>query len=163
MKIELENMLDDCAAELEDIEQRIENMDTLDKGRRYLTNYGLIRACGTVEFVYRSIIVDYFEQQLSNNRINTYLDSTIRQGSNSAKYENMKKLLKNFDDQWSLNFSNMLKERDDGQRLISAANSLVNNRHNFAHGKSTTATFLDIKNYYNDIVQLLRIFDSVVC
>ena len=99
MKQELQDMLADCTSELNDIEVRINSLPSLDKGRQYFTNYALIKACGTVEFVYRSIVADHFSQLL-NSRIDTYLDTTVRQGSNSAKYENMKKLLNKFDRQW---------------------------------------------------------------
>lgn len=161
MKQELQDILSDCTAELSDIETRINALPSLDKGRQYFTNYALIKACGTVEFVYRSIVADHFSQ-LSNSRIDTYLDLTVRQGSNSAKYENMMKLLKKFDHQWGTDFQTAVQRADNGQRLISASNSLVTNRHNFAHGTAPTATFLEIKQYYLDVVQLIEIFDSIV-
>lgn len=162
MKRELQDMLDECIDELTDIEMRINVLPPLDKARQYLSNYALIKACGTAEFVYRSIVADYFSV-LSDSRIDTYLDSTVRQGSNSAKYDNMRGLLKKFDEQWANNFKSVVQGRTDGQRLIDASNSLVTNRHTFAHGSMPTATFLDIKNYYLDVVELIRIFDSIVC
>lgn len=162
MKQELQDMLDECTAELNDIEARINALPPLDKGGLYFTNYALIKACGTVEFVYRSIVADHFSQ-LSNSRIDTYLDSSIRQGSNSAKYDNMKKLLEKFDHQWADNFKTAVNENPNGQRYITASNSLVTNRHYFAHGRTPTATFLDIKQYYTDVVELIHIFDTIVC
>ena len=90
-------MLDECTVELNDIEARINALPSFDKGRQYFTNYALIKACGTVEFVYRSIVADHFSQ-LTNSRIDTYLDATIRKGSMSAKYDNMHSLLGKFDD-----------------------------------------------------------------
>lgn len=161
MKQELQDMLAGCTAELNDIEVRINSLPSLDKGRQYFTNYALIKACGTVEFVYRSIVADHFSQ-LSNSRIDTYLDTTVRQGSNSAKYENMKKLLNKFDRQRGDSFQTTVQGLDNGSRLIDASNSLVTNRHNFAHGKAPTATFLEIKQYYLDVVQLITVFDSIV-
>lgn len=161
MKQELQDMLDECTAELDDIEDRIDALPSLDKGRKYFTNYALIKACGTVEFVYRSIVADYFSQ-LTNSRIDTYLDMKIRKGSMSAKYEMMMKLLGEFDDQWKRDFKNAVEVRTDGARLKSASESLVTNRHYFAHGRPPTATFLDIKQYYVDVVELIRVFDSIV-
>lgn len=161
MKQELQDMLDECTAELNDIEVRINALPSLDKGRRYFTNYALIKACGTVEFVYRSIVADHFSQ-LSNSRIDTYLDTTIRQGSNSATYDNMKKILNKFDAQWGKNFQTAVNGNPKGQQFIGASNSLVTNRHNFAHGRVPTATFLEIKQYYTDVVSLVQIFDSIV-
>lgn len=162
MKQELQEMLDECTAELDDIEVRINVLPSLDKGRQYFTNYALIKACGTVEFVYRSIVADHFSK-LTNSRIDTYLDTTIRRGSMSAKYEMMQKLLGKFYEQWKKDFQNAVKTRTDKEKLIRASNSLVENRHSFAHGKSPTATFLEIKQYYTDVVELIHIFDSIVC
>lgn len=162
MKQELQDMLDLCLLELDDIEERINNLPILDKARQYLTNYALIKSSGTAEFVYRSIIADYFSK-LSDSKIDTYLDNSIRKGSMSATYDNMKKLLGKFDDNWQKDFKNAVQSRSDKNKLIDASTSLVNNRHSFAHGKPPTATFLDIKQYYADVVQLIEILDSIVC
>ena len=162
MKRELQDLLDECTAEITDIENRISMLPSLDKSICYLTHYALIKTSGTVEFVYRSILADYFTQ-LSNSRIDTYLDTAVRKGSMSAKYDVMKGLLGKFDDQWSSNFQTAVHSRVDANRLIMSSNSLVTNRHLFAHGKAPTATFLDIKQYYFDVVELINIFDSIVC
>ena len=81
----------------------------------------------------------------------------------SAKYEVMCSLLGKFDDQWQKDFRHTVSDRPDAQKIIDASNSLVLNRHVFAHGKVPTATFMDIKNYYFDVLELVKIFDSVVC
>ena len=81
----------------------------------------------------------------------------------SAKYDNMHSLLGKFDDKWKKDFQSAVKARADKEKLIAASNSLVNNRHSFAHGKPPTATFLEIKQYYTDVVELIRVFDSIVC
>lgn len=87
MKSELQDLINDCTAEINDIESRISTLPAFDKAVRYLTQYA----------------------------------------------------------------------------LIDASNSLVTNRHNFAHGKMPTATFNDIKLYYFDVLELIKIFDSIVC
>lgn len=162
MKSELQGLIDECTAEINDIEARIAAMPPLDKAVRYLTHYALIKASGTAEFVYRSIVADHFSR-LSDSRIDTYLDAEIRRGPMSAKYEMMLKLLGKFDEQWKSNFQRAVQARPDKDKLITASNSLVTNRHSFAHGKAPTATFHDIKNYYFDVLELIKIFDSAVC
>lgn len=162
MKSELQDLIDECTAEINDIETRIAAMPPLDKAVRYLTHYALIKASGTAEFVYRSIVADYFSA-LSDSRIDTYLDASVRKGSMSIKYDMMCKLLGKFDDQWQKNFRKAVGEHQSGQKIIAASNSLATNRHDFAHGKTPTATFQDIKNYYFDVLELIKIFDSVVC
>lgn len=162
MKSELQDLIKECSTEINDIESRIASMSAFDNEVRYLTYYALIKASGTAEFVYRSIVADYFSQ-LSSSRIDTYLDAAIRKGSMSAKYEMMCKLLGKFDEQWQKSFRSAVQAHPNSQRIIAASNSLVTNRHNFAHGKTPTATFTDIKAYYLDVLELIKIFDSVVC
>lgn len=161
MKPELQNLIQECTIELNDISARISKLPPLDKARLYLTNYALIKACGTVEFVYRSIVADFFDQS-SLSQIHTYIDKTVRSGSMSATYDNMSKLLGKFDDSWKKSFVNLVKQHTDKQKIIDSSNSLVNNRHLFAHGKAPTASFNDIVQYYQDTLELIKMLDIVV-
>lgn len=162
MKIELQTMLDTCSEELNDIDLIIEQLNAFDKSRSYLTNYALIRAAGTAESVYRSIVADYFSRH-GDARIDRFLDSAIRRGASSVTYKNMKALLKKFDEQWSQDFEDHVKSRSDHEQLVGSSNSLVSNRHAFAHGQSLSTSFSDVKKYYLDVVKLIKILDKVVC
>ncbi len=161
MNTQLKNKLQDCENELDEIEELLGKIPVWNKERLYLTNYALIKVSGTIELVYRSIVADHFTQ-LSNEKINNYLDKNIRNGSMGAQYEKMVELLGKFDEQWAENFKNRVKERTDKDRLISATKSLTTSRNAFAHGNLSTATFSDIKQYYNDAIILINIFDSIV-
>lgn len=168
MNSDIQQMIDSCKEELEDIESRLQTLSATDSCRKYLTNYSLIKACGTAEFAYRSIIADYFKKYASP-QIDTYLENTIRNASSSAKYDNMSNLLAKFDKAWSDAFKAAVashvdgkSNNKDGQRLISSSNSLITNRHNFAHGKNPTVGFLDIKNYFYDVVTLINLLDGSV-
>lgn len=161
MTANLQNMINDCTLELSDIDTKIASLSGLDKTTIYLRHYALIKACGTLEYVFRSIVADYVTNSATPQVI-TYIDSTIRSGSMSVTYDNMCSLLKKFDDTWTTNFKAQVNAHPDKQRLIDASNSLVKNRHLFAHGKMTTASFSDIKQYYQDTLTLVQIFDSVV-
>ena len=107
MKQELRDLIDECDAEITDIESRLQRLPPLDKEVAYLTYYVLIKTSGTVEFVYRSIVADYFSR-LSDSRVDTYLDTTVRKGSMSAKYDQMCGLLGRFDSTWCNNFKMLL-------------------------------------------------------
>lgn len=64
MKTELQNLIDECTTELTDISAKISALPPLDKTRAYLTKYALIKSCGTIEFVYRSLVADYFDKAI---------------------------------------------------------------------------------------------------
>lgn len=161
MKNELQQQLEDCSNELNEIDMKIRDLAPLDKTKSYLTNYALIRTCGTIEYVYRSIVADYFNQ-FPIPQMHTYIENTIRNGSMSATYDNMCSLLGKFDVEWNKTFKNSVKCRPDSTKLQDSLKSLVNNRHLFAHGKNPMATFQEIRNYYNDALIILGIFDSTV-
>lgn len=161
MTTALQNMLTDCTAEMNDIKSKISTLAPLDKTKIYLTNYALIKACGTLEFVYRSLVVDYFSS-IGSTQIHTYLDNQVLQGSMSAKYSQICSLLGKFDVKWQNDFKSAINSHPDGKRLISALDSIVTNRHSFAHGRAPSATFQDIYDYYIDGVTVINILDSVV-
>lgn len=162
MKNELQNQIAECNAELADISVKIDALSPLEKSQVYFTNYALMKACGTVEFVYKSIVADYFDRS-SLTQVHTYIDKNVRQSSMSATYDNMSKLLGKFDDSWRDGFKNAVQIRPDCHKLIDSSKSLVNNRHLFAHGKPIIATFNEIKVYYQDVLILINILDSIVC
>lgn len=161
MNADLQCLIDDCNNEITEIEGKLQGLQPLDKMKGYLTNYTLIRCCGTIEYVYRSIVADYFSS-FSIPQIHNYLESTVRSGSMGANYENMTKLLKKFDDSWESTFKTSINNRPEKNRLISSLKSLSTNRNAFAHGQSPTATFQDIVNYYNDSLIVINLFDAAV-
>lgn len=154
-------MISECTSELSDIEQIIQSLPTLAKQKSYLTKYALIKASGTLEMVYRSIIADYFTG-FHSPQLENFLDAKVRHGSSSAKYEMMSKLLKMFDESWSDCFKKNVSMRSDSDKIIVSSNSLVRNRHDFAHGQEPTATFNEIKQYYLDTLELIKELDLVV-
>ena len=161
MKSELQHLLQDCDEELNDIDKKISLLNPFDKTRIYLTQYALIKACGTLEYACKSIVADYFDHS-SITQIHTYLEKTVRNNSMSATYENMCGLLKKFDEEWQKAFKDSVSKRTDGKKIISSANSLVTNRNLFAHGKPPIATFNEICGYYNDTKQLINELDAVI-
>lgn len=161
MNVNVQNLLNDCGNELNKIDQIINSLGPLDQTRAFLTKYALIKTSGTLEYAYRSIIADHFSQY-NIPQIDTYLNISIRESPSSVKYDNICTILGKFDVNWKNNFKTTITSRRDGNQLIQASNSLVNNRHAFAHGKEPTATLNDIKQYYNDIIIMINELDQIV-
>lgn len=161
MKTELQGLIDECTSELEDIKTKIQELKPFDKTRAYLTKYALLKASGTIEFVCRSIITDYFKP-FNIPQVDRYLLNTVQKNASCRSFSEMHALLDKFDDDWSKRFKTNINERKDCDKLRQSSNSLVKNRNAFAHGGKTTATFEDIYNYYLDCLELVKYFDSVV-
>ena len=154
-------LIEACDDELKDIAGKIEKASSFDKTIFYLTQYALIKASGTIEFAVKCIVADYCDLS-TTSQVQNYIDTTIRNSSMSSKYQNMMSLLKKFDANWGTSFKDKVNAMEDAQKVIQSADSLVNNRHCFAHGKNTTASFADILQYYNDAKRLLSLLDEVV-
>lgn len=160
MKDELTNILTECNNELIEIKNKISEAPH-DRIVKYLTNYALIKAYGTIEFIYISIIKDC-SKQLSDPKLHSYLDYVIGRDSKSAKYDNMGKILKQFNNELHNTFKRNIQNTQDCDKIISSLNSLVNNRNNFAHGRPQTASFDNIKQYYDDSIKIIQIFNETI-
>lgn len=161
MKQEFKNKLDNCRVELVDIKRRVNRLKPSSSLVRYYTNFALIYASGTLEHIYRSIIADYF-YNIHDTKVDKYIFKNVAESSKSVKYTNIIDMLGWFDDKWKKEFQVQVKGDVNRERLIDSSNSLVNNRHNFAHGRLTTVTIGDIVRYFDDVVVLIEYLDSVV-
>lgn len=151
----------ECSTELDEIERIIEGLSPLDKSKQYLTKYALIKASGTLESAYHHIVADFLEK-FKIPQFNYYISNNVRRNSLSVKYSNMTKFLGQFDANWEKTFKDRVSAKPGKDKLINSAESLVDNRHAFAHGASTTVSFGDVKNYYYDTLELIKEFDDSV-
>lgn len=152
--------IENCREELESIKSIISS-SPLDRRVQYLTLYSLILCCGTIEFAFKSIIPDYLDPS-AQTQVRQFLDNKIRESSSNPSYQNMCTMLAAFDKQWQKDFKIAVGKRSDCEKLKSSINSLVTNRNQFAHGKKPTIGFSTICDYFNDAVQIICLFDSIV-
>lgn len=151
----VEQMLKDCRQELDDIERKIQNAGTLSSLSKYLTKYSLIKITGTFEYSYKNLIADYY----TTSDIESYLTNTIRDSSSNPSLEKINTLLKNFDESKKDAFKDALKGMERNKTSLSSLNSL---RNDFAHGKSITVSFSNLKQYFNDSVIIFEKLDNVL-
>ncbi len=152
--------IDVCDADLQKIFHLIEGHGHMSTIVPYLTNYSIVRACGTIEFCFKTIISDL--HSTSSSQIRSYVDNTIRNSSMNPSRDNICRTLKKFDENWNLNFKQKLNEHADSARLKSSIDSLNNARNSFAHGETPSSSFENIRSYFNDCVEILKILDEVV-
>lgn len=149
-----------CNAELQRIFHLIEGLGHMSPVVPFLTNYSIVRACGTVEFCFKTIISDLHAGHSS--QVQNYVDNTIRNSSMNPSRENICKTLKRFDEEWNTRFKSKLNGHEHSARIKSSIDSLNNARNSFAHGETPSSSFENIKNYFEDSVIILGMLDEVV-
>lgn len=152
--------INNCLAELQGIDDLINGLGHLSRPVPYLTKYAVIKSCGTIESCFKTIISDIHANQSS--QIQNYIDKTIRKSSMNPSHKNICTTLKRFDSQWNENYKEKLNLHTDSQRLKDSLRSLNEARNTFAHGGNITQTFQQIKNYFTDSVEIIKIIDEVI-
>lgn len=160
MKIELANTLADCESELHSIKAIID-ANPLDRTTKYLNKYSIIKACGTIEFVFKSIIANYFDSS-PMSQVHCFINKNIRESSANPKYDKICGMLGTYDPNWCQTFKNSVKSDAKAEKIKASLESLVEQRNAFAHGKNTTATIANINDYYTDAVIILNYLDNAV-
>lgn len=142
--------LRDCEVELNSIQQWIDS-NRLDSNVRFLTSYSVIKACGTVEYVFKQIVYDYLSSG-ANEEAKTYLNKSIIDASFNPSTGQMYRILEKINSDWRVGFENLIK----GSSQMGQLNSLVKLRNSFAHGSAITASINDVKSYYNAGIWILE-------
>ena len=149
-----------CDAELQRIFHLIEGHGHTSPIVPLLTNYAIVRACGTIEFSFKTIISDIHVGH--SPQVQNYVDNTIRNSSMNPSRDNICKTLKKFDEDWNRSFKQKLNGHANSERLKDSIDSLNNARNSFAHGASRSSSFENIRNYFRDCVTILELLDEVV-
>lgn len=157
---EAQDNIDKCLEELQRIYHLVEGHGGTSPIVPFLTNYAIVRACGTIEFSFKTIISDSLSGH--STQIANYIDHTIRNSSMNPSRENISKTLKKFDETWNTEFKNRINTHPDSARIKSSIDSLNSSRNSFAHGDPLSASFEDIRNYFNDSVIIIQILDDIV-
>ena len=163
MVAEYEELLDACSCELQAIEKRI-NKNKLDQMVKYLQNYAVIRACGTIENVVKNIIADSVTVNASFE-IQNYIQIKIRDSSSNPKTTIISSILGEFSTEWKKSFDNKLTNipaNSDNNKAKTELNSLVQLRNDFAHGKSVGIGISSIRKYFDSACEIVKIVDGIV-
>ncbi len=152
--------LEDCAAELVRINHVIIAFGPAHDVVPFLTNYAIIKCCGTIELCFKLIISDFHNTlPLQAKR---YIESTFTNSSMNPTKDNICKSLKQFDLDWNKQFKDMLGADPDNGRLESSLKSLNDARNAFAHGSNPGVSFNSTVVYFNDARKIIDILDTVV-
>lgn len=152
--------LNDCSAELLKIQQGIDFLHQSHSMVPFLTNYAVIKCCGTIEYCFKTIISDF--HSTSSNQAKNYIENTFLNSSMNPSKDNICKSLKQFDDQWLASFKNLLNLEPNKSRIDSSLSSLNQARNSFAHGSNPAISFASLVTYFQDARKIIEILDQVV-
>jgi hypothetical protein len=154
-------LIADCNTELNDIKGIMKKISPFDNTIPYLTNYAIIKACGTIEQSFKTIIADYC-QKGQNAQVTNYIHNTFRESSLNPSYDNICRSLSAFDAIWHDSFKKRVSSRKNKDKLITSLKSLNQARNTFAHGNTTTISFRSVVQYFNDSLKIIRVLDMVI-
>lgn len=156
----VEQSLIDCSEELNNIQKVIDVFGQSHSIVPFLTNYAVIKCCGTIENSFKSIIADF--HNTLPKQAKKYIDSTFTNSSMNPSKENICKSLNKFDENWNDLFKDRLTKETNGSRIESSLKSLNNARNEFAHGGHPKVSFSSIRTYFNDSQKVIEILDDII-
>lgn len=157
----VQNDLDEGAQELDHLETLIVSLGPGSAITPYLTKYAIIKACGSIEQAYKTLIADYCAHR-SKKQVKRFIRVRVRDASSNPSYSNMCKHLRDFDEDWQLTFKSRVGGDGDKTQLLTSLQSLVDARNDFAHGGNPAASIGDIRDYFEHSRRLVEYMDSVV-
>jgi len=150
-----------CREELEDIGAIKKIVGPTSSIMMFLTRYSLIKACGTVEFAYKTIISDFCDAS-QNQQIKNFITNKVRNSSRNPSLENIHSLLGDFDEHWVNNFKENFQSKENHDKLALSLKSLNDARNDFAHGGDPTLSFENVIDYFEDACIILEVLDEIV-
>ncbi|MBS1689066.1 MAG: hypothetical protein JSS96_10105 [Bacteroidetes bacterium] len=155
-----DSSLNDCAQELDKMQKIIDVMGQANPIVPFLTNYAIIKCCGTIEYCFKVIISD-FHNSLPRQAKN-YIQNNFSNSSMNPSKANICKSLRQFDEKWNDDFKAKLNSEPDKSRIEASLSSLNDARNMFAHGGNPAVSYSSVVAYFNDSKRIIEMLDDIV-
>jgi hypothetical protein len=156
----VEESINNCRTEISKIEAIIEVFGQSHGIVPFLTNYMIIKCCGTIENAFKSIISDY--HSTIPPQAKNYIEQTFTNSSMNPSKDNICKSLKKFDENWNIQFKSKLQLETNSSQLDSSLKSLNDARNEFAHGGHPRVSHSSVKQYFEHSVKIIEILDEII-
>lgn len=153
--------IDSCFEEFERINFIIKGMGSMSHPVPFLTRYSIIKACGTIEFSFKTILSDVGIGS-QTKQLKQFIDKKIRYSSMNPSYGNMCSTLNNFDEEWRKNFKKSIKDHPEKEKILDSLDSLNSARNAFAHGGTPSTSFVNVQEYFVDSIKVLEALESSI-
>lgn len=158
--LDAKQTLDRCLLELESIQTLLEALGVAALPAPYLKKYSVIRASGSIESSFKTIIADKVDDG-SHHQMKNFIRRKIRNSSSNPHFENILMMLSEFDIRWRKRFIEKVSLADR-PRLVDALKKLVEARNSFAHGGDPDLNIGDTISYFKCGIQVMELLDDVV-
>ena len=149
-------ILDDCDLEIKNIKTWIDN-NKLDSNVKFLVAYAVIKASGSIELVFKSMINTFLSQNCIDET-KAFLTKNIIDSSANPSPGIIEKYLEQFDSDRKVRFSDLLNGSQDKGNL----KSLVNLRNDIAHGRTINSSINVVESYFESGKEILEILEKVI-
>lgn len=116
--------------------------------------YLCVRVSGLIEVAIQSILAKYVEEKAHPN-IQRYVENDLDNFQN-PNTDKIFQLLNSFNKEWA----KMFEKETEGQLHDSIA-TIVNNRHQIAHGGNIGLTYLKMRNHYKDAIDVIKLIERI--
>lgn len=148
--------LNDCQTEIRKIKEWI-NKNNLDSNIKYLVSYAVIKACGTIEIVFKDFICDFLSYG-AIDETKVFLQKKIIDASFNPSTKQICNLFDNLNPEWKKDFESQLKGKQEKEDL----NSLVSLRNSFSHGSPINVSIQVVERYFNAGKFILGLIENIV-
>jgi len=158
---DVEDMLNECEQDLKRVKVLIDSLGIGSHIVPYLNSYAVIKACGTTEVAFKTIITDYCSWH-SKKQVKEYLTKKVRDSSMNPSYDNIIRALNDFDKDWKKQFQDGINAHPQKDAILISMKSLVDARNSFAHGSSHSLTINDTIKYYENFRLAINLLDTII-
>jgi len=149
-----------CLTELESIKSLLDGLGDSARPSPYLKKYSVIRASGSIESAFKTIIADKVDDG-SHHQLKNFIKRKIRNSSSNPRYDVIVMMLFEFDIRWKKRFKEKVSLADR-PRLTEALKRLVDARNSFAHGGDPDLGIDDTIACFRDGIEVMKLLDEVV-
>ncbi len=123
--------------------------------------YLCVLVSGYIEESLRILFYEYAKNH-SNPQIRRYIDLHIRRITN-CKNSRILEVLNHFSDDWVRNYNDKIASRETSTNQIKdSIDSIIDNRHQIAHGRNVGISFVTVKSYYDSVKVAIDVLHEVI-
>ncbi|MGB4978671.1 MAG: HEPN domain-containing protein [Anaerolineae bacterium] len=158
---DVEEVLNECERDLQRVKVIIDSLGIGSNIVLYLNSYAVVKACGTVEVAFKTILTDYCSRR-SKKQVKEFLTKKVKDSSMNPSYDNIIRTLSEFDKEWKERFKDGINAHAQKDAIFTSIKSLVDARNSFAHGSSHNLTINDTIRYYSNFRLAIDLLDTIV-